>query len=155
MFDETMAGREDWNAQTRENSSRGAWAFGTATSKGWGELLIAKPIMFGLTFVQTPYVSYSFAMDDDNQLVDNRFPRCSGGVARWIQDSRNFYVGAHVMVTVGTSDPILSAASLWNQQMLVPPVPSDYIDAVEYDLTHHWMFFGLAIKDINAQMFQG
>lgn len=155
MYDETTAGREDWAAQTRENSARGAWAFGTAQSGGWGEFMFPKPIMFGLTFLREPFTSYGHALVDDNQLVDNRFPRCTGGVARWVQDSRDFYIGAHVFVTVGTSDPILSAASLWNQQMLVPPVASAYVDEVNYDIVHHWMFFGLSIKDINAQMFEG
>lgn len=146
-FEGAFIERENWNSQNRENSARGAWAWGTATTNGWGELLFPKPIRFGLTFVTPPFVSYSWVMHDDDDLVDNRFPRCSGGVARWMQDKRDFYTGAYVMVTVATADPLLGALSLDKAE-------TTYLTDPGYGIDHHFTFFGLAIKDINAQRFE-
>lgn len=139
---------DGWNSQMRENAARGAWAWGTAHSTGWGEVVIKKPIMFGLTFVTVPFVSYGFELENDNQLEDDRFPRCSGGVVRWVKDKRDFYLGAHVMVTVATADPIQAAVSLHNEERV-------YVDTqLDYDITHHFTFFGLGIKDITASDFK-
>lgn len=132
--------REAWNSQIAENSARGAWAYGTAHSKGWGEIMIDEPIMFGLTFVKQPIVSYGFALDDDDQLVDGRFPRANGGVVRWVLDADDFYVGAYVFVTVATADPLLAAQSL--------DVATDFREDPNYDITHSFTFFAVAIKDI-------
>lgn len=134
-FDE----RERWNSQVAENSARGAWAWGTAHSKGWGEILIEDPIEFGITFVQEPVVAYGFALDDEDQLVDGRFPRCNGGVVRWMRNAQDFYIGAWAFVTVSTADPLLAAQSL--------DVPTDFALNPNYDITHSFTFSGLAIKD--------
>lgn len=135
--------REDWTAQVADNSARGAIAWGTAHSHGWGEIVIEDAIDFGLTFVHQPIVLYGFALDDDEQLVDGHYPRCSGGVFHWITDENDFYVGAHVFVTVATADPILAAQSAQFDMVL-----DDWGVDPGYDITHSWMFSGLAIKEM-------
>jgi hypothetical protein len=145
-----FADRERWDAQTKENSARGAWAWGTVHSKGWGEMVLPDPIMFDITYVHQPTVAYGFALDDDEQLVDGRLPRCSGGVLRWVTTPDEFYVGAYVFVTVATADPML-ATQAWVKSSLEadPPavtVPTDFKDDPGYDLTHSFLFNALAIK---------
>jgi len=153
MFDnDYFADRERWNSQVAENSARGAWAWGNVHTKGWGEIVLDEPIMFGLTYTTQPIVSYGFALDDDNQLVDGRFPRCSGGVLRWITTPAGFYIGAHVFVTVATADPALAAQAWVDASLttLVVTPPDDYRTDPGYDLTHSFLFQALAIKDISA-----
>lgn len=133
--------REAWNSQVSENSARGALAWGTAQTSGSGELLIEDPIIFDVTFIEQPIVMYGFAIDDDEKLIEGRFPRVSGGVYRWIRDERDFYVGAHVYVTVATADPILAAQST--------NVPADFATDPGYDLTHSFTFSGVAMKEIS------
>lgn len=165
MFtNEYFAARDEWRAATDENSARAATAWGTVHTVGWGEFVLDEAIMFGVTFTEQPIISYGFCMDDDNQLVTNQMPRCSGGVLRWVQDTNDFYVGAHVMVTVGVADPMLAIqAWLLNVQIetvvgssgtssstIVPQVPVDYTNNPQYDLTHSFTFAALAIKDITS-----
>lgn len=145
-----FADRERWNSQTAENAARGAWAWGTVHTHGWGEIVLPEPIMFGLTFVHPPVTAYGFALNDDDQLVEGRFPRCSGGVLRWVMTPGEFYIGAHVFVTVATADPML-ASQAWVKKSLeaVPPavtVPDDYQDDPGYDITHSFTFNALALK---------
>lgn len=140
-FENHFIDREAWSHQTGENSARGAWAWGTVTSKGWGEFAIKKVIDFGLTFVTDPIVSYGWVLGDDDKLVDGRFPRVDGGVTRWRKDKRGFYTGAYVMITVATVDPMI---------MPTTDVSSD----PGYSIEHHFTFYGTALKDINADMFK-
>lgn len=164
MFDnDYFADRERWNSQTQENSARGATAWGNVHSKGWGEIMIADPIMFGITFIAQPRVTYGFSLDDDNQLVDGRFPRCSGGVLRWVTTADNLYIGAYVFMTVATADPMLATqawldASLPNTgpgpdgtgSIAVVTVPDGYKVDPGYDITHSFAFNAVAMKDITA-----
>jgi hypothetical protein len=145
-----FADRERWNSQTQENSARGAWAWGSVHSKGWGEIVVEDPIMFDISFVHQPIVAYGFALDDDDQVVDGRLPRCSGGVLRWVTTPDGYFIGAYVFVTVATADPML-ASQAWIESSLEadPPtvtVPDDYTDDPGYDITHSLMFSALAIK---------
>lgn len=135
-----FAEREQWNSQVEENSARYAFAYGKAHSSGWGEVVVADPIMFGITYVHEPTVAYGYALDDDDQLVDGRFPRCSGGVLRWVRTPEEYYVGAYVLVTVATADPLIAAQSL--------DVAADFGQDPGYDITHSWTFGALAIKDL-------
>lgn len=141
--------RERWNSQTEENSARGAWAWGSVHTAGWGEIILDEPIMFGLTFTEQPVVSYGFALDDDDQLVEGRFPRCSGGVLSWVRTPNDFYVGAHVFICVATVDPMLAAQN-WVTAMSEGAVlvPTGYDTDPGYDLTHSFTFNALAIKDV-------
>lgn len=134
-----FADREAWNSQVAENSARGAVAWGTAHTQGWGETVVEEPIMFGVTFIAQPMMAYGFCLDDDEKLVEGRFPRANGGVLRWITDEEDFYVGAHVFTTVATADPLLAAQSL--------NVPLEFGEDPGYDITHCFTFSGIALKD--------
>lgn len=134
--------RDRWNNQVAQNSARTAFAWGDCSSHGWGEYEIADPIMFGITFVAQPTVAHGWAMQDDDQLTEGRFPRAGGGVTRWIRDSNDFYVGAHVLVTVATADPLLAAQAF--------DVYEEFHNDPGYDLTHTFTFTGMAIKDIHV-----
>lgn len=135
--------RDEWQTQVADNSARGAFAWGTAHSHGWGEIIIEDAIDFGVTFVHQPIVLYGFALENDDQWVDGHAPRSNGGVLNWITDENDFYIGAHVYVTVTTADPILAA-----QSAQFDTVAIDWGNDPGYDLTHSWMFSGLAIKDM-------
>lgn len=145
-----FAERERWDTQVAENSARGAWAWGNVHTKGWGQMVLPEPIMFGVTFTEQPFVSYGFALDDDEQLVEDRYPRCSGGVLRWVKTTEDFYVGAYVIITVATADPML-AAQAWVDASLSETgttLPDSYKSDPSYDLTHSFTFQAMAIKDV-------
>lgn len=131
--------RERWIAQTENNSASQAWAFGNVDSVGWGEFLLPDPIMFGVTFVHEPFVTYGHAVLDDDRLVDGRFPRATGGVASWITTGKDHYTGAHVYVTVATADPLLAAQAY--------DVAADFGEDPGYEIRHSFGFTALAIKD--------
>jgi hypothetical protein len=132
--------RDAWTGQTAENSSRLAFAWGTFTSTGWGELAYPEPVDFGLTFVEEPIVAYGFALVGGDKLVDNRFPRAQGGVYEWRIDGRGFYIGAHVFACVETVSALITAP-------YGDPDPN-------YELKHHFTFSGIALKDIGADRFR-
>lgn len=149
FFNEYYVDRDRWNSQVAENSARGAWSWGTVHTKGWGEVILDEPIMFGLTYVDEPTVAYGFVLDDDDQLVDGRFPRCSGGVMRWVREGQ-FYVGAHVFICVATADPMM-AAQAWVEASLAAGVltpPDAFLDDPNYDITHDFTFQAIAIKNV-------
>jgi hypothetical protein len=119
----------DW-----ENFARTAFSFGSQTSTGWGELAYADPIIFDLTFVEQPMMSYGFYVDPAVDLVPTRYPRCSGFVYRWYQDAKGMYVGAWVGVTVETRE-----ASI---------VPATGVVDPGYAITHYYTFSGLGYKSL-------
>lgn len=135
-----VADREKWNSQVGDNQARIAFAWGDAKSTGWGEYEIEDPIMFGISFVYRPTVAHGWYLSNENALTDGRFPRAGGGVTRWVQDHQDFYVGAYVLVTVATADPLLAAQST--------NVPQEFKKNPKYKITHTFTFTGLAIKDI-------
>lgn len=153
-FDNPHLGdREAWNQQVKQNSARTAWAWGRCHSHGWGEYEIEDPIMFGVTFVYQPNVAYGFALEDDDQLVDGRFPRANGGVVSWIMDSSDHYVGAHVFVTVATADPILTGQAALQQATATDgttPLTDGFRQDPGYDITHSFTFVGMAFKAMNS-----
>lgn len=118
-----------------ENTGRLAFAYGQASTTGWGELEIPSCIDFELTFIEMPYVAYGFAVDGES-LVDTRFPRCSGGVSRWRQDTNGYYVGAWVFVTVETQSPYIATTE-------VEP---------GYPIDHFFSFSGIALKNVSPYL---
>ena len=126
-------------AQTRENSTRFGEAFAFFDTTGWGETAFEECYVFDMTFIQPPFVSYSFSVEleeNDDPLVDGRFPRCSGGIYKWKRDKRGFYVGAWCLVTVETQSPFILTTE-------VEP---------NYPLRHYFRFCGKAMKDLPAHL---
>lgn len=123
----------------KENSARTAFAWGFGVTRGVGETRFTKRISFNLAFIQEPAISYGYAVeavannsDYGDVLVDNRFPRCVGGVYDWQLDSRGFYLGAWAFAVVQTLDTA-------NFKGAVLPEPG-------YTIRHSFGFTGLAFK---------
>lgn len=133
MILEYMIARDQWEQQTRENSARQAFAWGTFESTGWGEYAYEDVLDFGLVFLSQPIVSYSFSVDGEGL---DYLPLCAGGVYKWQRDERGFYLGAHVYVHVTLPDITLIDPE-------TPPL-----------VTHHFLFTTIAIKDIGADEFR-
>lgn len=122
--------------QTRENSTRLAQAYATFDSSGTGEYRAPQVIEFGCTFLDRPVVTYGFSLDGD-ELVANRFPRCTGGVYRWVRDKDGRYVGAYALVVVDGGDTSITVAQ-------DPP----------YNLTHDFVFTGIAMKNLPTHLLE-
>jgi len=120
--------------QTRENSTRFAQTFGRFTTTGWGEVAFEDMFDFGLSFIEEPFVAYSSSIDSD-ALIDTRFPRATGGVYRWKQDKRGFYVGAWCYTTIETKSPNIATTEA----------------EPNYSLVHYYSFSGKAIKDLGIE----
>lgn len=133
--------REAWVRQVDQNSVRLAIASMVVSTEGWGEKTIRKVIDFGATFIEQPTVSHGYALsddaDDDEVLVDGRWPRAMGFVRDWQsfdQGGMRFYTGAYVAVIVDTIGPA----------QLIP----DPFDDPGYTIEHSFTFTGLALKGI-------
>lgn len=128
---------EDRNARResiRENTSRHAWTMAHVTTTGWGEVRIADRIDFGMTFIEKPLVTYGYAVDDDT-LVETRFPRSFGFVARWDTNKRGHYTGCWVALVVDTQSAFLS---------------TDVTEEPNYALDHYFVFMGIGMKNVPA-----
>lgn len=133
-----------WVNQVNENAGRLAQAFGVFETTGWGETAFEDVVEFGITFIQPPALGYGFRIvsaadlpdgNEDETLVDTRFPRCSGGIHEYKQDSRGFYTGAWCLATVDTLSPYIST---------VYPDPN-------YLIEHWFTFTGVALKMLPAE----
>lgn len=127
-----------WRSQVAENSTRLAHVYAKFDSTGWGEFTVPDAVMFELAFLEVPSVAYGFALDGDD-LVTNRFPRAHGGVYRWVLDTADRIIGAHVFMVVDTLSPAAIAD--------VPTLDPDY------NLDHFFGFSGVALKDIQPDLF--
>lgn len=124
--------REATRQQVGENASRQAFAWGTTTTTGQGQIAYDEPIDFGVAFAEKPMVSYGLELlnrtdfeDDANDGTFQRYvPYASGCVFEWVVDGRGLYVGAYVAVRVISDDAV--------------------------EIEHHFGFTGLAIKDIGS-----
>jgi hypothetical protein len=144
-------------------------------TKGRGDLRIASPVNFALTFVEEPIFTSGVALTGGN-LVEHLYPLATVGVYQWKRDSRGMYVGAYVWVSVtaGLNDryagaQYLKLRQLEQAQKMLPPGTVNYyqmtqelaqvkaeVEANKYQLEHHLVFEGLAIRDINyEQMMAG
>lgn len=132
-----------WLNQHAENSSRLAQSYAVFDTTGWGEVAFDQCFLFDLTFIEPPVIAYGFGVGlvggaemNNDQLVDTRFPRCSGGVYRYKTDKRGFYLGAYCFVTVDTKSPFIPTAM---------PEPN-------YQISHWFTFTGIALKDLPADL---
>jgi hypothetical protein len=125
-----------------ENAPRLANAWASYKTTGWGEVSFPNCHEFDLTFAERPYTHYGHVVlsnslpvtspGSDEVLIDTRFPRCSGGVYQWKVNSRGFYTGAWVYVTVDTQSPFIQAV----------------YEEPNYTIQHHFTFEGIGIKDL-------
>jgi hypothetical protein len=142
VINDPLQAQTDYRAlvsQTRENSTRFAQAFGSFDTTGWGEVAFEDCFEFGLTFIEEPFPAYSFSVEleeNDDPLVDTRFPRCSGGIWKWKRNKRGFYVGAWCLVTVESQSAFITTAE---------PEP-------DYPLRHFFTFSGKAMKDLPSHL---
>jgi hypothetical protein len=134
----TLDAQNSMREALRENSGRLAFAYGMVETIGWGEVEIATCIDFEVSFIEQPIVSYGFSLDGD-ELVDTRFPRCSGGVTRWRQNGNDHYVGAWVFVTVDTKSPYISTTE----------------NEPNYTIDHSFTFSGIALKSVSPYLADG
>jgi len=134
-----------WINQNAENTGRLAQAYAVFETTGWGETAFEDCFDFRLTFVEVPVVAYgsrlisASALPDDNEdekLVDTRFPRCSGMVYEYRQNSQGFYVGAWCLATVDTRSPYITTT---------------ITDDPNYTIEHWFTFTGIALKDLPAE----
>lgn len=114
--------------QIAENSSRLAFSFARYDTTGWGEMRCATAIEFDCVFRERPFVSSSSEIDEST-LVAGQFPRVTSGVCAWIRNSKGFYTGAWVYVVVDPGDKTAQT------------IPN-------YVMSHHFIFAGIAIKDL-------
>lgn len=124
----TLAGDRGRVEQTRENSARHAICYTQVATLGMGEVLVETVLPFDCTFVEQPRVAYGFSLDGD-LLVDGNFPSSSGGVWKWQQDHREYYLGAYVYFVISGGDGNL-------------------------DLIHDFTFTGIAIKDLPEHLLE-
>lgn len=110
-----------------ENSGRLAFCYADYTSTGLGQYAFPKAVMFDVGFVERPFMQYGYTYDgleDEDDVVV--WPRSTGFVWDWDQDSKGLWRSAYVGVCVDTP-------------VAVVPTPS-------FSLVHHFTFSGLAIK---------
>ena len=140
-----MERRRGWVNQNAENSGRLAHAYAVFETTGWGEAAFEDCFEFRLTFVEVPVVSYGSRIisasnlpvdNEDDVLVDTRFPRCSGMVYQYKQDNRGFFTGAWCLATVDTRSPY---------------VPTTVTEDPGYAIEHWFTFSGIALKDLPAE----
>ena len=144
--------RDRLNSQdrNRENRARLAQVFGGMSSAGQGTFILKKAISFGLTFIEEPFMSHGCRIDIDawEDLIDHAvdldddppLPSVTGFVTEWVQDDRDFYVGAHVAVSVWF--PVIDPTAT------EPFVPIDSQPAIE----HYFTFTGVAMKDVEPDL---
>lgn len=69
-------------------------------TKGRGDLRIAQPVNFALTFCEEPVFTAGLVLKSGQSLIEHLYPMASVGVYKWKQDSRGMYVGAYIWASV-------------------------------------------------------
>lgn len=120
-------------ADQRENSPRLAVSQHTYDTAGVGDVVVAAPIRFQVTFVGEPYLSTGVALTqapNATYLTQFTLPMVTAGIYRWVLDERGLFVAAHVFFAIrqDAKDPA------------VVPRPR---------LTHFLSFTGLGMKALD------
>lgn len=138
-------------------------------TKGRGDVRVAQPVTFALTFCEEPIFTAGLALGGGQPLVEHLYPLATVGVYKWQRDSRGMYVGAYlwVSVTAGINtqfagDAYLTERMLEQERKMTVPGSTSWtlamteiakakaeIQANQYSLEHHLVFEALAIRDIN------
>lgn len=129
-----------------ENAARVAEAYARFQSTGLGSIEFEERVDFGLTFTEEPYLScgHQIDLDDLDDLLENEagtttppMPLCTGYVTSWDRDDRGFYVGAWVGVVA------------WY------PYEANIRPDVEIEMSHHYTFKAIAMKDVPIEGAEG
>lgn len=115
----------------RENSARQAKTVVTWTTTGMGAIKVDHYLDLGITFLEEPIVSTGYALDQDDDLVEGSYPKAFAGVYDWKLDTRGYYTGVWVFFVVETTGK-----------------------PVNYKLNHHFVFQGMALKDLPAHLLE-
>lgn len=106
--------------QVRSNAAGVARAVFAFRSSGHGELKLAAPVRFGVTFTEQPAISTGVVLVS-GRLVAGKFPNACAGVYQWVRNPRGLFVGAKMFFVVDAGGQ-------------------------SYSLEHHVTFEGVAIK---------
>lgn len=98
-------------AQVNENSARVARAYATQPVTNTGALIMDKAFLFDVTFVERPIFTYGSEYRGDLSTVDFVVMTCSATVYDWVQDDRDFYIGAYVGLRVD-SDVVFTGTAV-------------------------------------------
>lgn len=132
--DDPLQRRQDQLERNRQNKGRIASASFEATTTYTGVVEFDEPVDFGMIFIEKPRLHYGSEIDSDDfrnamNLTDADLlplPTCTGAVTKWDTDENDYYRGCWVAATV---------------VMVVPTV-------APIQVTHHFDFFGVALKTI-------
>lgn len=114
-----------------ENTARQAKTSVTWTTTGMGNIKVDHYLDLGITFMYEPAVSSGYALDEDDDLVDGSYPKAFAGVYDWKRTTSGYYTGVWVFFVVEvTGKP------------------------VNYKIHHHFVFQGLAMKDLPAHLLE-
>lgn len=117
-------------ARTTENAAREAIVFTTCKTKGLGQHLISKEMVFNVSFSEEPRHTYTYTFTDMHKFT--AWPRSQGWVASWTRDAKGLYTGCHVAVAVDTA----------------PGVAGDF----PYEIKHVFGFFAIALKFVPSYL---
>lgn len=119
-----------------ENSSREAMSYKLFSTQGWGEVKSAEAFSFDVVFTDRPAALYgSYVIGGDAAIVSGRFPRCSGFVYQWVQDTQGHYTGAFVAATVDNVASYTATAAVTATDA-----------GPGYVVEHYFLFVGAAYK---------
>lgn len=94
--------QQQFNAQREMLIAQGA-SVGRSThkvfTKGRGDLRIAQPVNFALTFAEEPVFTTGLVLGPP-RLVEHLYPNATVGVYHWQRDSRGMYTGAYVWASI-------------------------------------------------------
>lgn len=139
LFFDALEERRAEVERHQENSGRLAEAFARFETIGQGSIEFGERVDFDLTFIEEPFMSYGAMIDLDalDEMMGNdpsnivpEIPLSTGVVTSWDRDDHGFYVGAWVGVRI------------WY------PYDSSIWPEMEFEMSHHFTFKAVAIKDI-------
>jgi len=123
----------------RENAARNASLYVMFETRGSGQLIMDEPVMFELPFFEEPSIAHGHALVDMPQGEFYELPRSvSGGVHRWEQNERGFYLGAYLYFYVDVG--------------LISGVFPGSAPAADLVINHYFTFTEVAYKTMGNQV---
>lgn len=135
------------------NGARTARSFHRIASKGAGEIHMAQPVPFAVTFTEQPTLTSGLALGA-GQLVPGAYPIAQVGVHKWQTDSRGFFIGAYLWIAVTFGPDSLSTdGSLTFLSHADQIARAQAMNRLQLD--HHLCFEGMALRDVNVDAVEG